>query len=69
MANGNDVLVHYDGGTVALVQPLTERARTWIDENVSEESQWLGNNLAVEHRYISGLLDGMYRDGLTVAVG
>jgi len=54
------------GGTIFLVRPLTDAAREWIEENVSNESQWFGQSLAVEHRYVGDLITGMQADGLTV---
>jgi hypothetical protein len=59
-----DVLVA-NGGTVFTFCPLTDRAKTWIDDNVQSESyQWLCNVLVVEHRYAWGLALGMQQDGL-----
>jgi hypothetical protein len=51
----------------SLFCPLTERAQTWIDENVETESwQWFGNVLVVEHRYAWGLANGMKNSGLVL---
>ena len=49
-----------------LVEPLTPAAEEWLAENIGEESTWWGNSLAVEHRYIEDLLEGMAGDGLTI---
>ncbi len=50
-----------------LIQPKTELARKWIDENVcSEPWQWLGNNLAVDHHFIENIVGGMREAGLTL---
>lgn len=54
-----------NGGSMFLVHPLTQECRDWLDENVQAESwQWLGNALAVEHRFIEDLVEGMQNDGL-----
>ncbi len=53
-------------GSLWLVRPLTDAAREWIDENVDPDAQWLGGALAVEHRYVQGILEGMQLDGLEV---
>ena len=54
-----DVLVRNEG-TVYVFCLLTERAKTWIDENV-QTAPWqrIGNALIVEHRYAWGLATGM----------
>ena len=53
-------------GTVYLVKPVTERAEQWIQDNVAGETTYLGDALAVEHRYIFDLAEGMAEDGLIV---
>ncbi len=55
-----------NGGSIFLFLPRTKKARQWIDEHVSEDSQWLGPALAVEARYAQDLAQGMMNDGLTV---
>lgn len=63
-----DVLVT-GGGTTYLFDPVSERAKEWVEENVAYEPwQTFGGALAVEHRYIAGLVDGARRDGLVVEV-
>ena len=67
--DGNPVQVDAEvenHGTIFLVRPLTEAARDWLAENVSNESQWFGAALVVEHRYAADLVDGMIGDGLNV---
>lgn len=54
--------------TVYLVKPLTETARDWIRENVVDRTTWFGRALAVEHRFLMDLLDGMEADGLVPGV-
>lgn len=56
-----------DHGSIILVTPITDQAKAWVDDNVSEESQWFGNSLVVEPRYISNLVDGMSDAGLELA--
>jgi len=54
-----DVLVRNEG-TVFAFWTLTDRAQTWIDENVESESwQWFGDFLVVEHRYAWAVAVGM----------
>lgn len=55
------------GGTIYLVEPVSDAAKEWVKENVPLESwQWLGPAFAVEHRYITDLLAGIRGDGLAI---
>ena len=56
-------------GSIYLVRPMSDAATAWIDENVQDDAQWLGPALAVEHRYILDLIDGMRASGLNLAQG
>jgi len=60
-----DALVE-NHGSIFLVRPVSSAAQNWLDENVSDDAQYFGNALAVEHRYISDLVEGMKLDGLAV---
>ena len=51
-------------GTVFLFNPLTAKAKEWIEENVQPDAQWFGTTLVVEHRYAWGLAEGMKDAGL-----
>lgn len=53
-------------GGLYLVQPLTEAASLWLEEHIGEEAQWFGSALAVEHRYIRPLVEGIVNDGYAV---
>ena len=52
--------------TVYLLRPLTPRAFEWIDEHIPGDAQTLGNAVAVEHRYIGVIADGIAADGLVI---
>jgi hypothetical protein len=59
-----DVLVHNEG-TVFLFNPLTSKAKQWIDDNVQSELwQWFGTTLVVSHREAWALAQGMKDEGL-----
>jgi hypothetical protein len=60
-----DVTVRNEG-TLFLFQPLTNAAKEWIDENVSDEAIWYGRSLVVEHRYAEDVALGMIESGLRV---
>ncbi len=53
------------GGSLYLIHPLSEAARDWLRDNVEDGAQYLGRALAVEHRYIAALVDGMLSAGLS----
>jgi hypothetical protein len=54
-------------GSLALLRPLTESARVWIDENVSHEGfQPYWPTVIVESRYCGDLLAGIADAGLGV---
>ena len=56
------------GGSVFTLQPNTKRAREWIEENlVVEPWQWLGDAVAIEHRFIGNITEGIKADGLTLS--
>ena len=61
----NDFELH-NHGTVAILVPLSEEAHDWIDENLGEGAIWYGRGIAIEPRYVGGLLEGITSDGLTV---
>jgi hypothetical protein len=64
-----DVIVQGNGrDSVLLLCPQTDAGREWIKENVTDPSaQFLGQNLAVDHRYVRGVVEGMVDSGLIVA--
>ena len=62
-----DVYVHNEG-TIFLLQPATGAGEKWLRQNCqTEDWNWLGRNLAVEHRYAADIVEGMVNDGLAVA--
>lgn len=54
-------------GSIFLFHPLTDRGAQWIGENVdTENAQFHGQALAIEHRYAAELSTGMIKSGLRV---
>ena len=53
--------------SIALVRPHTRAARDWIRGNVEDTAQYFGAALAVEPRYVAGLVEGMIALGLVIA--
>ena len=50
-------------GAIILVQPLSEGATTWLRGIGNGESQWYGNALCVEPRYLDNLIAGLNESG------
>ena len=56
------------GGTIYLLEPLSESAASWIAEFVAGETSWFGNALCIEHRYVEDVVTAMRADGLDVQI-
>jgi hypothetical protein len=54
-------------GSLFLFQPLNDEVKSWLNENVSADSQWFGGALVVEHRYAANLAEGLQDAGFNVA--
>jgi len=54
-------------GSLFLLYPLTQSARSWIEQHLPEDVQRFSNAVVVEHRYIWAILVGIQNDGLTVS--
>lgn len=53
-------------GTILVLHPLNDAAREWIDEHLyTEQTQWWGGGIVIEHRYVEDILDGIDGAGLT----
>ena len=53
--------------SIYLLTPHTPVARAWLGENVQAESdQFIGTSLAVEHRYIADIVEGIRAAGMEV---
>lgn len=55
-------------GTIFLLLPLTEAAKTWLKENIpaGPDVTYFGRSLVIEHRYVVDVVRGIQKDGLTV---
>ena len=54
-----------DGGSVFLLIPQSDEARTWVDEHIPADAPVFGQGIAVEARYIHPILFGIVEDGLS----
>lgn len=56
-----------DCGSIMLLRPWNDSARSWIHEYVGAEPwQWFGACLAIERRYVATLVAGFLGDGFTM---
>lgn len=53
-------------GSIFLLRPNTVVAREWIVQNIQPDAQWYGDAVAVEHRYIDDIIDGITNAGMTI---
>jgi hypothetical protein len=53
-------------GSVVLLRPNTEAARTWASFSLPEELPMFGSSIAVNPRYVEEICHGILDDGLTV---
>jgi len=63
--HGPDATVE-NHGSIALVRPHSRAARDWIRDNVEDTAHYFGAALAVEPRYVAGLVEGMTAAGLVI---
>lgn len=50
-------------GSVCLVRPLSSRAAKWLAETAPEDAQYFGRALAVEPRYLDGVVAAIQEAG------
>jgi hypothetical protein len=56
-------------GSLFLLRPLNASAKTWMNEHLpmdSEETQFWGEAIVIEPRYVSPIVDGIIADGLVL---
>ena len=62
-----DVLIT-DQGTIVVFAIVSAQAAEWVDQHVqTEDWQWMGKSLAVDHRYAPSLIEGLQEAGLTLS--
>ena len=48
---------------LAVIEPLSTAAHTWLVDHVGDETSWNGDTLVVEMRYFPGLADAIIEAG------
>jgi hypothetical protein len=54
------------GGTVYVLTPLNVTAKENLESGLSDEAQWFGGGVAVEHSYIAGLVEQLREEGWSI---
>jgi hypothetical protein len=60
-------LIVSNHGSIFLLTPVSDSGRQWVSEHIPDDAQRLGDNIAVEHRYIADIIEGAQADGLEVS--
>jgi hypothetical protein len=55
------------GGSIFLFTATNADALKHLQDNVAEDAQWLGDSLAVEHRYAADLVAALQEQGFSVS--
>jgi len=56
-------------GSISLLHPVSTAAEEWVGDNIPLEgdTQFWGNAIVIEPRYVDGILNGISGDGLVVS--
>ena len=55
-----------NNGTIFLLRPVTDAAKSWIKLNLPEATQWFGDSVIVDVSRIWAILDDIQEAGLVV---
>ena len=65
--NAQDDFAFANHGSICILTPLTGNGVRWLEAFViNDETQFLGRGIVVEPRYVGALVEGIYRDGLSI---
>lgn len=54
--------------TVYLLYPVSPAAKQWVRDNIGQDATFFGPSVAIEHRYVGDVIDGIVGDDLTVTI-
>lgn len=54
--------------SICTLEPLTQEAENWINDNIDPDCQKWGNAIVIEPRYAENILNGLSEQGLTFHV-
>lgn len=58
-----------DEGTIVILHPLNDAARSWIDERLygdGDTPMWWGGGVVIDHGMLDAIADGITDEGLTI---
>ena len=50
--------------SIYLLDPLSERAKAWVDDHIAEDHRTFGGRIIIEHRYVDDIYHGLIKAGL-----
>ena len=54
-------------GSICVLHALSDDARAWVDQHLSDESlTWGPSGTVIEPRYVAPILEGIEADGITI---
>jgi len=53
-------------GSLFLVRPVTREGTEWLADTAPDDAQFMGNAMAVEPRYIAGVIEAAQANGIEV---
>jgi hypothetical protein len=53
-------------GSIFILQPMSQAALDWVEDNLHPDHQTWAGGVVVEHRYIEDIVVGIQADGLEV---
>ena len=54
--------------SIYLLNPLTDPAKAWVKDHVSENHQTFGGRIVIEHRYVDEIYHGLVSAGLKLGI-
>lgn len=64
MATATPDILFENYGSLFLLRPVSHAGKTWLDNNIADDAQMLGEAVACELRYVEDILRGASADGL-----
>lgn len=49
-----------------MLTPLSPEAHIWVTDHLPDDLLMLGNRIAIEHRYVDDIVDGIALESLTI---
>jgi hypothetical protein len=60
-----DFTISYHG-SISLLTPISAAAKEWVAERISDDAQWFGHAVMIEHRYVDDVVNDAMAAGFEV---